>query len=128
MSTTTRRKILTERKALLEKGPLNWTDTDIAAISAFTMISEDDLTAMRHKMQRASEWSIRDLTALDEVINHSDNPAKLRSIIERDTSVADGLERAKTFTGLFNRIKDEVAAIDAELRESRPGLAGLLLR
>lgn len=40
-------------------------------ISAFSGIPEDDLRVMRRKMQRASEWSIRGLEALDRQIERS---------------------------------------------------------
>jgi hypothetical protein len=110
-----RKKTLLEMKALLETGPLNWTDTEIKRIAAFTSIPESDLSAMRHKMLRASEWSVRDLTALDDLIRRSKDPARLRKQIERDTSVQQGIEKAKTYTGLFNRIKRQVDSINAEL-------------
>lgn len=71
METAARRQTLLGRKALLEKGPLNWTDEEIVRISAFSGIPEDDLRVMRRKMQRASEWSIRGLEALDRQIERS---------------------------------------------------------
>lgn len=114
--TTEQRATLLARKALLQKGPLNWTDAEIDEIASFTPIPVADLTTMRHKMRRASEWSIRDLEALDALIESSPDPARLRRRLERTTTIQAGIERAKTFTGLFNRVKAQVELIDAELK------------
>ncbi len=122
--TNEHRAALRAHKALLEKGPLNWSDADIAEIASFTAISVEDLTVMRHKMERASQWSTQGLQALDALIEKSPDPARLRKRIERSTSVRDGIERVKTYTGLFLRIKDHVNAIDADLANDRQSERG----
>jgi len=116
--TTPDKQTLVQRKALLEKGPLNWSDDDIVQIAGFTPISVPDLTVMRHKMRRASEWSIRDLTALDELIERSPDPARLRKRIERSTGVRAGIEHARTYTGLFARVKEQLDLVEAELKRA----------
>jgi hypothetical protein len=100
----------------LRRGPLNWSDADITTIAAGTDLSEPDLRVMRHKMERASQWSVDALSALDAVVARSPHAATLRTRIERSTSIADGIERARTFTGLFGPVKAEIARVEAALR------------
>lgn len=40
---------------------------------------------------------------------------RLRRLIEVDTSLSDALEKARTFTGLFARVKAQLVLVDEEL-------------
>jgi hypothetical protein len=104
--TAARRKTLLQMKALLEKGPLNWTEPEVPT---------DRRVHLDHRRRPC-------------LIRHSSNSELRRERIERDGSVQSAIEKAKTFTGLFQRIKTQVDLIGTELRRLRRNRFPLLWR